>query len=526
MCAQYTHIEAAMNKQASTLQASTPVLICGAGAAGLTLAIDLARRGVSPRLVDKLPAPFAGSRGKGIQPRTLEVFEDLGVVDRLAAVGGAYPAQRMQRSDGTTVDTQEIAIAPPTPQEPYRTPLMVPQFRTEAVLRERLAELGHAPEYGRELTGFEQDAEGVTATVAGPDGVETIRCRWLVGGDGGRSFVRHALDISFTGKTLGVRAVVADIELDGLTRDAWHRSGEGDMDRQIGFCPLPHTDLFQLQAPIPVEGEIDLTTAGLQAFVDERWPVGRLTVGKVAWASAYGMNARLADRYRVGRVLLIGDAAHIHPPTGGQGLNTSVQDAYNLGWKLAAVLAGAPDALLDTYEAERRPIAAGMLGLATGLLDKAKQGDMKRGREVHQLDLGYRFSSLALDAVRPEDALQPGDRAPDGLLQGASGRAIRLFDLLAGPHWTLLARAVAPASLPAPRPGLRVHTIGADGEFQDPDDALATTYGLADGELVLIRPDGYVAAIVAATDCIRLEAYLAETGLPATRPNPNVRAAA
>jgi 2-polyprenyl-6-methoxyphenol hydroxylase-like FAD-dependent oxidoreductase len=490
MCAQYTHIEAAMNKQASTLQASTQVLICGAGAAGLTLAIDLARRGVSLRLIDKLPAPFAGSRGKGIQPRTLEVFEDLGVVDRLAAVGGAYPAQRMQRSDGTTVDTQEIAIAPPTPQEPYRTPLMVPQFRTEAVLRERLAELGGTPEYGRELTRFEQDAEGVTATVAGPDGVETIRCRWLVGGDGGRSFVRHALDIGFPGKTLGVRAVVADIQLDGLTRDAWHRSGEGDMDRQIGFCPLPHTDLFQLQA------------------------------------SAYGMNARLADRYRVGRVLLIGDAAHIHPPTGGQGLNTSVQDAYNLGWKLAAVLAGAPDALLDTHEAERRPIAAGMLGLATGLLDKAKQGDMKRGREVHQLDLGYRFSSLALDAIRSEDALQPGDRAPDGLLQGASGRSIRLFDLLAGPHWTLLARAVAPALLPAPRPGLRVHTIGADGEFQDPDDALATTYGLADGELVLIRPDGYVAAIVAATDSVRLEAFLAEAGLPATRPDPNVRAAA
>jgi 2-polyprenyl-6-methoxyphenol hydroxylase-like FAD-dependent oxidoreductase len=508
MCAKYTHIEAAMNTQAFP-----EVLICGAGAAGLTLAIDLARRGVPLRLIDKLPAPFAGSRGKGIQPRTLEVFEDLGVVDRLAAVGGAYPPQRLHRPDGTTVDTQEIALAPPTPREPYRTPLMVPQYRTEAVLRERLAELGHAPEYGRDLTGFDQDAEGVTATVAGPDGVETIRCRWLVGGDGGRSFVRHALDIGFPGKTLGVRAVVADIELDGLSRDVWHRSGEGDMDRQIGFCPLPHTDLFQLQAPIPLEGEIDLSTAGLQAFVDDRWPAGGLTVGKVAWASAYGMNARLADRYRVGRVLLIGDAAHIHPPTGGQGLNTSVQDAYNLGWKLAAVLSGAPDALLDTYEEERRPIAAGMLGLATGLLDKARQGDMKRGREVHQLDLGYRFSSLALDAVRPEDALQPGDRAPDGLLRGAGGRPVRLFDLLAGPHWTLLARGVDPRALPTPRPGLRVHAIGVDGELQDPDAALAATHGLADGEAVLIRPDGYVAAFVGETDGGRLEAYLAGAGL-------------
>ena len=499
--------------QASTPQSSIEVLICGAGAAGLTLAIDLARRGVSLRLIDKLPAPFAGSRGKGIQPRTLEVFEDLGVVDRMAALGGPYPTQRLHQVDGTHLDTQEIAVAPPTLEEPYRTPLMLPQFRTEAALRERLAELGGAVEYGVELTGFDQDAEGVTATVAGPGGVETIRCRFLVGGDGGRSFVRRALGIDFPGKTLGVRAVVADLELDGLSRDVWHRAGEGDMARQIGFCPLPHTDLFQLQAPIPVEGDIDLSVAGLQAFVDARWPVGRLTVRSVAWASAYGMNARLADRYRVGRVLLMGDAAHIHPPTGGQGLNTSVQDAYNLGWKLAAVLAGAPDALLDTYAEERRPIAAEMLGLATGLLDKARQGDMKRGREVHQLDLGYRFSSLALATGLPDDGLQPGDRAPDGRLRDADDRSVRLFELFAGPHWTLLARAVDPTRLPAPRPGLLIHAIGPNGALQDPDDALGATYGLADGELVLVRPDGYVAAIVAATDGARLEAYLATVGL-------------
>jgi 2-polyprenyl-6-methoxyphenol hydroxylase-like FAD-dependent oxidoreductase len=505
-------------------QASIEVLICGAGAAGLTLAIDLARRGVPLRLVDRLPAPFAGSRGKGIQPRTQEVLEDLGVIDRMVAAGGLYPPQRLHRADGTQVDTQEVALAPPTVEEPYRMPLMVPQFRTEAVLRERLAELGGAVEYGRELTGFVQDADGVTATVAGPDGVETIRCRYLVGGDGGRSFVRRALDIGFPGQTLGVRAIVADLGLDGLSRDAWHRAGEGDMARQIGFCPLPHTDLFQLQAPIPLEGEVDLSVAGLQAFVEARWPEGGLTVRDVAWASAYGMNARLADRYRAGRVLLMGDAAHVHPPTGGQGLNTSLQDAYNLGWKLAAVLAGAPDALLDTYEAERRPIAAGMLGLATGLLDKARQGDMKRGREVHQLDLGYRFSSLALDADRPDGALQPGDRAPDGLLRGAAGRPVRLFDLLAGPHWTLIARAVDPARLPAPRPGLRIHAVGEDGAFRDPDDALGATYGLADGELVLVRPDGYVAAILDAADGARLDAYLANVGL-APAPASHARAA-
>jgi 2-polyprenyl-6-methoxyphenol hydroxylase-like FAD-dependent oxidoreductase len=488
------------------------VLICGAGAAGLTLAIDLARRGVSFRLVDKLDQPFAGSRGKGLQPRTLEVFEDLGIVDQILAAGAAYPPQRIHRADGSLDESQSFENAPPTAEEPYRAPLMVPQFRTEAVMRERLAELDHRPAYGRELEGFDQDAEGVTARLVGPDGDETLRCRYLVGADGGRSFVRHALGVGFPGKTLGVRAVVADIVLDGLGRDAWHRFNEGDMARQVGLCPLPHTEFFQLQAPVPLEGEVDLSVTGLQAFLDDRLGARGLTVRSVAWASAYGMNARLADAYRVGRVFLIGDAAHIHPPTGGQGLNTSVQDAYNLGWKLDAVLGGAPIDLLDTYEEERRPIAAGMLGLATDLLEKAKRGDMRRGREVHQLDLGYLGASLSLERPERSGGLLAGDRTPDARLLGADGRPRRLFDLLAGPHWTLIARD-RDAALPDPRPGLHVHAIGAGGDFQDPEDRFATACGLGAGDLLLVRPDGYVGAIVAASDSAALGPYLARVGL-------------
>lgn len=487
---------------------SIEVLICGAGAAGLTLAVDLARRGVSFRLIDKLAGPFAGSRGKGIQPRTQEVFEDLGIIDRIAAAGGHYPPQRDHHDDGGSTDSQNIVIAPPSAAEPYRTPLMVPQYRTEAVLRERLAEFDAAPDYGRELQAFAQDADMVTAQVAGPDGVETIRCRYLIGGDGGRSFVRQALQIGFPGKTLGVRAMVADLVLDGLTRDAWHRFNEGDMARQISFCPLPHSDLFQLQAPIPIDGEADLSVAGLRAFIDARLPGNTIAVRSVLWASAYGMNARLADHYRVGRVFLVGDAAHIHPPTGGQGLNTSVQDAYNLGWKLAAVLAGAPDALLDSYEEERRPIAAAMLGLATDLLEKARQGDMRRGRDVHQLDLGYPQSSLSLDLSGRQEGVRAGDRAPDALLLGAGGQPRRLFDLLRGPHWTLIARGGDAASLPMASLSLHVHRTGPDGEFLDAEDQLAAAYGMADGDLLLVRPDGYVGALVAASDSRRIADYL------------------
>jgi hypothetical protein len=267
-----------------------------------------------------------------------------------------------------------------------------------------------------------------------------------------------------------------------------------------------------VQAPVPLEGDVDLTAEGLTAMVAER--TGRdIVIRSVVWASAYSMNARLADRYRVGRVFLAGDAAHIHPPTGGQGLNTSVQDSYNLGWKLAAVLGGAPKELLATYEEERRPIAAGMLGMATRLLDEAKQGTMRRGRETRQLDLGYLGTSLALQT--PErHGLQAGDRAPDAPLCGAAGQPTRLFSLFRGPHWTLLGYEADRAAV-APRPGLHVRTVGPRGDLVDDAGHFRNAYGLSPGEWVLVRPDGYVGAIVSADNVSALERYLREVGVTA-----------
>lgn len=493
---------------------STDVLICGAGAAGLTLAIDLARRGVSFRLIEKMDEPFRGSRGKGIQPRTQEVFEDLGILDRVVAAGGLYPPPREYRSDGSHAESLVMEHEDPTPAEPYHLPLLVPQFLTEGVMRERLAELGHRPAFGCELIGFAQDEDGVTARLASAAGEETIRVRRLVGADGGRSFVRHALGIGFPGKTLGVRAIVADVGLTGLGRDAWHRFNEGEMDAQMSLCPLAGTELFQLQAPIPLEGDIDLSAEGLTALVAKRTGRDDIRIHSVAWASAFGMNARLADRYRVGRVLLTGDAAHIHPPTGGQGLNTSVQDAYNLGWKMAAVAGGAPEALLDSYEAERRPVAAAMLGLATKLLDAAKRGEMRRGREVHQLDIGYPGSPLALERPERASGLLAGDRAPDAPIRGAAGQPQRLFELFKGPHWTLLGYDVQRDAVP-PRANLHIHTFGARGDLLDEGGHFREAYALAPGEWVLVRPDGYVGAIVGSGDgdIEALERYLRTVGL-------------
>ncbi|MCI2260576.1 FAD-dependent oxidoreductase [Xanthomonas indica] len=483
---------------------SPEVVICGAGAAGLTLAIELARRGVAFRLLEQRDQPFPGSRGKGIQPRSQEMFEDMGLIHRLFAAGGLYPVSRTHRADGSWVDTVVVDGGPATPAEPYRSPLMVPQFLTEAALRARLSELGHQVEFGHALLDFAQDAEGVTVRVATPAGEQTIATRYLIGADGGRSAVRPMLGIGFPGQTLGVRAVVADIVLHGLPRGAWHTFHEDDNARRISLCPLLGTTLFQLQAPVPRDGEVDLSVAGLAAMLRARTGRDDLVIDRVCWASAYQMSARLADRYRAGRVFLVGDAAHIHPPTGGQGLNTSAQDAYNLGWKLAAVLRGAPAALLDTYEEERRPIAAAMLGLSTRLLDRARHGDQRRGREVQQLDLQYRASSLSLQADAGERRiLQPGDRAPDAPLRGAGGQPLRLFEVLRGTHWTLLGYAADRALAPGCR-GLHVHIIGPAGDLRDVHGHFADAYAPYPGEWLLVRPDGYVAARVATPDLAAL----------------------
>ncbi len=495
-----------------TRPSMTDVLICGAGTAGLTLAIELARRGVSFRLIEKAPTPFAGSRGKGIQPRTQEIFEDLGILDRLYAAGDIYPRLRTYQDDGSYVDSDLSERTEATPAEPYRLPLMVPQFLTERVLRERLNELGHQVEFGCELLAFEQDDDGVTAHLAGAESEETLHARYLVGADGGRSFVRKTLGLDFPGKTLGAHAIVADVVLTGLNREAWHRFNNDDTARMVVVCPLAGTDLFQIQAPIPADAQADLSAEGLTTLITTRTGRTDIVVHAVSWASDYQMNARLAERYRADRVFLVGDAAHVHPPTGGQGLNTSVQDAYNLGWKLAAVLRGAGDDLLDSYEAERRPVAEAVLGLSTRLLDEQKRGSMRRGREVHQLDIGYPDSPLSEGLPERKEGLRAGNRAPDAPYQGAAGQPSRLFHLFQGTHWTLLAYETGTASI-GPRPGLHIHHLGPKGDVIDAWEQIRDAYALTPGDCVLVRPDGYVGAILGTNQTAALETCLDRMGV-------------
>lgn len=435
-----------------TTYTTTDVLICGAGVTGLTLAIELARHGVSFRLIEKRTTPFTGSRGKGIQPRTQEIFEDLGILNKVVAAGGLYPRLRTYRHDGSYVDSDIAHHTKPTHAEPYHLPLMVPQNVTETIMREQLKAWGHRVEFGCELRHFAQTSRTVTAYVAGPAGEEVIIAHYLIGADGGGSFVRKKLGVSFPGRTLGIHALVADASLSGLNE------------------------------------------SGGRMFASIRFP-------------GYRMDARIAEHYRVGKVFLAGDAAHVHPPTGGQGLNTSIQDAYNLGWKMAASLRGAGEELLDSYEQERRPVAESLLHLSTRLLDSQKQGGIKRERDVQQLDIQYTDSPLAHTLPERQHGLQAGERAPDAPLLGAGGQSLRLFQLLQGPDWNLLAYETHGKVIDARR-GLRIHHIGEQDELIDTLGHFRESYHLAPGQCVLIRPDGYVGAFFHGKQSNDIENYL------------------
>ncbi|MFB6565977.1 FAD-dependent monooxygenase [Streptomyces noursei] len=473
------------------------VLISGAGPTGLALGIDLARRGVTTLIVERQDTLSRGARGTGIQPRTQEVYDDLGVLPAAHAASGLYPPMALWE-DGRIVRTHEmVERGVPTPSAPYADIRMLPQWRNVRLLHDRLCDLGGSVQLDTALTDFTQDDDGVTARLTGPDAaVRTVRARYLVACDGGASTVRKRLDVRMTGPDLAQgHAVLADIRLDGLDRDHWHRwmLPNGGF---VGLLPLAGTDDFQLLAA--AAGEPDTSHEAVRDLIATHTHLTRDQVREVLWTSLYRPKAGMVDTYRHGRVFLAGDAAHIHSPAGGQGLNTSVQDGYNLGWKLGQVLRhGAPDALLDTYEAERRPIAADILATSTRL---HRSGSLRRGRDLHQLGVGYPESPLTreLRTGLAEGARTAGDRAPDAPCTTADGTPTRLFDAFRGPHFTVLALDAPDLDTPAltkaagSTPLHTVHVGGPTPDLLDPDGHLRAAYGTTP-TVFLIRPDGYIA---------------------------------
>jgi 2-polyprenyl-6-methoxyphenol hydroxylase-like FAD-dependent oxidoreductase len=407
----------------------TQVLIAGAGPTGFMLGIELLRRQIAVRLVDAAPGPFEGSRGKGVQPRTLEIFDLIGVADDLVASSTLYPYLKLHLGPFSKRLSPLGTHHAPSIERPYPNMLMVPQWRTNQILQAKFEALGGKIEYNSAIVALTQTDSGVAAELATG---ESVKADYLVGSDGGRSTVRGLLGVKLVGESLDDKAmVVADLEIEDLDREFWH-VWPLNLGGPPSLCPLPLGNLFQLQSPKRhVEGGLE---QGIRKTTGQR-------VTRIAWQSEFKHQTRMVDRYRVGRVFLAGDAAHLHPPSGAQGLNTSTQDAWNLGWKLAAAIKHGEEGLLDSYQQERLPIAAAMLNL-TGTLHV--NTSRQRGELTNHLSLGYSDSPLCVGEAH--DGLAPGDRIADRILPDGS----RLFDHLRHTGATQLIRRNAPHILIRP----------------------------------------------------------------------------
>ncbi|NTY63570.1 FAD-dependent monooxygenase [Mycolicibacterium sphagni] len=519
------------------------VLIVGAGPSGLLLANELARHGVTPRIVDRAPEPATTSRALVVQPRTLEIFDDIGVAEQAVAAGTAASELTITFADKTVDVDFAGQLSGPQNYTAYPEPRTLSQHDTERILTELLSEHGVEIERGVALTDLTQGGDTVTASLRHGDGsTESVRCAWLVGCDGAHSAVRKASGIPFSGDTYRDEFIMADAELD------WK---------------LPHGGLYGFPSPAGIFAAFSMTGTNryrifgnfppgpdgadaeysepthdeFQAMVDERVPFPA-TVVKEFWVTRYRVHSRTVPRYRDGRVLLVGDAAHVHSPAGAQGMNTGIQDAYNLGWKLASVVRGlADESLVDSYNAERHPIGVQLLKttdrlfsafggqnplarLARGrvapvLASRVLTRDWVRRRFIGllaQLRLRYPDSPLnAEDGSGWHDAPAPGDRAreADVLIDGQPGR---LYDVFRGTHHTvLLFTGLDDEARPAvelcrlaeqlehAHPGMvKARVITAErfadhpAALGDPTRSAHHQYGMTTPGAFVVRPDKYI----------------------------------
>ncbi|THA79452.1 pentachlorophenol monooxygenase [Streptomyces sp. A0642] len=492
---------------------STDVLIAGAGPVGLSAAAELRRRGVSCRLIDKLPARLPYAKAVGIQPRTLEIWDRMGLVRTV--LEAAVPMRgQLIHVNGSEVARIDLALPP---EVPYGFAAL-PQYETERILEEYVAGLGTRIERGTGLMSFAQDADGVTARLSSDaGGDEEVRCRFLIGCDGAHSTVRKGLGLSFEGGAFTEEYMLADVVADwdlphGYGVRASHVGEDGSTDDLLVCIPLPGSGRYRMSMLVPPElsaaaAEGDEVAHGLeggrghvpelsdiQAVVDRLAPRSA-TLSGMRWASVFRISHRIVDRYGDGRVFVAGDAAHIHPPTGAQGMNTGIQDACNLAWKIALVVRGeAGPALLTSYDAERRPVGEEVVGRTVrhatkGIENDADDLETLMLREA-QLLVGYRDGPLATAPYGPDDAPQPGDRAPDcaGLTTPVAAYPLRLLDVLrelTGHVLLLYGEKIADAGV-VDAGGL--HTVTVVGRDAPPD---TPAYRDAAGEFArLYRPDG------------------------------------
>jgi 4,5-epoxidase len=471
----------------------TEALVAGAGPSGLVLGCALAAQGVKVRVVDRGEGPAPTSRANILHARGVEVLTRIGALGDLPE-RALSPVGMTMYARGRELATMRFA---PDPRESVQA-LFVSQAEIETRLRERLESLGGKVEYGRTVVGAAQDSHGVTVEFADGD---ALRTGWLIGCDGSRSAVRELAGIDFPGVPVVERFLLADVIAD------WDRSREGS----AGWF---HPDGMVLSIPMRGNGEgnlwrvmVDAPDTGgrlspeqivdqIRAVLRDRAGVDDIAIHKAVWTSVFRIQRRLAETYRRERILLAGDAAHVHSPIGGQGMNTGIGDAENLAWKLALVIRGRADAaLLDTYTAERRPLAEEVLRSTTAntrilaggtpltrlvrdrlMLPLLNLAAVQRQatRTASQLWVTYRKGPLGGRGPAP----RPGDRVPDLACSDPESTHTSLYDAL-GWGWAIVAdqenRALAEQA--------RCH-LGTVAMLRSTKAA---------GSPILVRPDGHLA---------------------------------
>ncbi len=531
------------------------VLVVGAGPTGLTLAAQLRAFGATVRIVDRLLDRVHESRALAIQPRTLEVLRGLGLAEELIARGNDAVWVQLH-AGGRVVRIRLFGLGLDDTAYPFL--LFVSQAETEQVLGDQLAGRGVPVERGVEVVGFHVDADAVTSTLRHRDGrTEQLHARYLVGCDGAKSAVRRSAGIPFKGGAYPQTFALADLEVDGLDRDAAHA-----FLGQVGivlFFPLGRPASWRMLAMHPsLKGRREPARPSLeelQALADAMTG-GSVRLYDPVWRTYFGLQHRHAARYRAGRVFLAGDAAHVHSPAGAQGMNTGIQDAWNLGWKLALVSRGVADqTLLDSYDGERRPVGGFVVRftdrafsvatstnpllralrtrlvpwvLPLGLrLDRALADGF---RTIAQLNIGYR-DSPAVEEGHPGLRRGPkaGDRLPDARIARA-GKGCWLGEALAGPGFQLLLCGPVGdwhlsqlTSLRHRYPDtLAVHYLTREampGALHDLDGQVFAGLGVDGTAQYLIRPDGYIGYRAGGDDLAGLQRYLARW-LPNTSSRP------
>lgn len=481
---------------------SPGVLIVGAGPTGLTAALALTLSGVHCRIVDRRAEPGSSSRALGLQSRSMEVLAGLGVTDEIERVAYRLRGARMMRGHRPMVD---MAWIPPDSRFPHT--YVLPQTGVEDILARRLADLGVRVERGVEVVDAAVRAGKVEATL---DTGDSIGATWLIGADGARSRVRTSLGIGFPERATGETYYLADANLElplELGDSAMWLGPEGP----LMLMRLPGNDgLWRIfvdvtshRTPLP---PVDASV--LTELMDERGPHGT-QIRSLRWTSVYHSRLALAEAYRADRVFLAGDAAHVFPPFGGQGMNLGIQDAVNLAWRLAAVEHGADVDLLLGYERERRPVAATVIDdvearrrlyalrnpVARAMRDvlltlggRSRRAARRASLQNSQLSISYRDHTPArTDGTAPH----PGDRAPHAPLPTAQTSTHELF----GPGQVTL--MVFDDDWTGPpvtdQPGVKTVRITAS---TDPDGVIRDRFGISPGQrgFVLVRPDGHIAS--------------------------------